>query len=252
MPKPGRKFWFLGAAALAAAASVLMLSAVPLTTRQGVNFHVSQRSIPLYVKAIDFLHRHYQYQRIAGEITAGCSDDRARALAVFAWTRQNIRKTPDGWPIIDDHILHIIIRGYGVSDQMADVFSTLCTYAGVPAFWQVVNSADSRRQWLLSFARVDGKWVVFDVANAIIFKNEQGELASLDELKAHPAWVASSASGVHIGGAAYDEGFSRIAKPAIPNPLRSQLQMPLPRLWYQLQQAAGRRVALATYTAQEA
>ena len=61
---------------------------------------------------------------------------RTRVLAVFDWTARRIQPTPEGWPVVDDHILNIIIRGYGMTDQRADVFATLTTYAGVPAFWQ--------------------------------------------------------------------------------------------------------------------
>ncbi|GEM_PF-6623079 len=64
------------------------------TTRQGVNFEVRTHAIPVYVKTLSFLDRHYQYRLLAREIIQGHRSDRERALALFTWTRQHIQPTP--------------------------------------------------------------------------------------------------------------------------------------------------------------
>lgn len=206
------------------------------TTRQGVNFAVQQHEIPLYVKSIDFLHRHYAYQRIAREATAGQLSDQDRALAVLAWTRRNIRPTPKGFPVIDDHILDIIIRGYGVDDQMADVFSTLCTYAGIPAFWLLPESVPHGPvPPILSFAKIDGAWRVFDVANGVVFVNAEGHLLSLESLLENPMLVASVTKQApqQMSYATYLEKLRPFTAPDI---LRAEKQMPWPRLVFEIRQ----------------
>src|SRR5437660_8376164 len=101
---------------------------LPLTTRQGVNYRVTAYRIPAYVKTIDFLQRHYQYQLLVSRICGGKTSDLDCVLAIFDWTHTTVRPTPAGWPIVDDHPLNIFIRGYGQADQMADLFTTLSVY----------------------------------------------------------------------------------------------------------------------------
>ena len=112
---------------------------LPTTTRQGINYRVTVYHLPAYVKAIDFLHRHYQQQLLTDRIAGSEKSDVDRVLAIFDWTHTNIPPTPKGWPIVDDHVLNIVIRGHGMSDQIADVFATLSVYAGVPAFFKVID-----------------------------------------------------------------------------------------------------------------
>src|SRR5579862_2383634 len=117
----------LGVALVVLAVGLVGVANVKVTTRQGVNYDVTSRRIPLYLKTLELIDRSVQYQQIADGIARGASTDSDRALRVFDWTRTQIRATPDGWPVVDDHVLNVIIRGYGVSDQQADVFATLAT-----------------------------------------------------------------------------------------------------------------------------
>lgn len=72
------------------------------------------------------------------EITNGCTNDKDKAMAIFNWIASNIKKQPDELPVMDDHPLNIIIRGYGTRDQFEDIFTILCTYVNLPAFRQRV------------------------------------------------------------------------------------------------------------------
>lgn len=207
----------------------------PMATKQGVNFRVSTQRIPLYVKAVDFLHRHFQYQLLAEQITQGHRTDRDRVLAVFAWTRHQIRQTPSGWPIVDDHILHIIIRGHGVDEQMADVFTTLCTYAGVPAYWWRLRPSGTDPWLVLAFARVDGQWVVFDPLRGLALTDHDGRFVSAEHLAADPQ-VTPMVQQLLVGSTPYVRYFSDPKFLEVPNPLRARMQMPWPRLVFEVQQ----------------
>ncbi|MBI3321166.1 MAG: transglutaminase domain-containing protein [Candidatus Omnitrophica bacterium] len=230
--KPAHRWVLSGVMGLGALAGAMGLVTSTTTTKQGVNYLVSSRPLPLYVKALDFLHRHSQYRLLANEITQGLATDRERALAVFEWTRRHIRPTPPDWVVVDDHVLHIIIRGHGLDDQMADVFTTLSTYAGVPAFWRFVKEPASRVELVLSFAKMDGRWAVFDVWRGLIFRNSQGEFCTPEELAADPALVSQTVGSLNPGSASYVTYVSSLAPFTAPEPLRAELQMPWPRLVY--------------------
>ncbi len=213
------------------------MASAPLTTRQGVDFRVQTHPIPLYLKAVSFLDRHWQYQQQARDITRGLVSDQERVLAVFAWTRAHILPTPPAFPIVDDHILHIMIRGYGEPDQMADVFTTLSTYAGVSAFWRPVKAAGGSQRLILSFARVDGRWGVFDVAGGVVFRDAQGRLTDMQELMARPALARESAGVTVPSGIPYERYVEGMRVFNVPTMLRAKKQMPWPRLAFELQRA---------------
>jgi len=228
--KPARKHVIA-----AACGAVLVLGLIaPTVTRQGIDYHVSRHSIPLYVKAIDFLHRHNQYQALADEITHGLRTDQDRVMAVYRWTREHIRPTPAGWPIVDDHVLNIIIRGYGLGDQSADVFTTLSTYAGVPAFWRALRIPEGTRWLILSFARVDGRWVMLDVGEGLLFTDANGRWLNASEAIEHPETL----SGFKTKSGVFNQRYLDPLRPfRVPKTLRPQKQMPWLRLIYELRRA---------------
>lgn len=206
---------------------------VSVTSTQGVNFEVSTHRLPLYRKAFEFLDRDAQYRQLAEEVTREAASDQQRALAVFDWTARRIQPAPVGWPVVDDHILNIIIRGYGSSDQRADVFATLTTYTGVPAFWQNVKAPGMQDGVILTFVRVERRWVVMDVANGFTFRNVRGELATVDDFAANRVVMPAAARSLMMRSTPYSRVFDQLRMPPIPRPLRAELQMPSRRLWHQ-------------------
>ena len=193
---------------LCGAAALLLF---PVPTRQGVNFRVTERKIPLFLKGAEFLRRDIEYRRVAAEWSGGARDPGEKAARLFTRTREEIRPTPAGTPILDDHILSIILRGYGEEDQRADVFTTLAAYSGLPAFWKVVRPSPEAPERILSFVRLDDRWTIWDTAAG----------SGPEELDAHP----------------------EVSQPlAVPDFLRAQRQMPLPRAFAETR-AACRRVA---------
>ncbi len=222
-PRGAIRWVIVGALSLGA---LWQIATLPSTTRQGVNSRLSISTLPLYVKVIDFLHRHAHYQLLAEAITRGCRSDEERALAIFAWTRRNIRETPKGWPVIDDHVLDIIIRGYGANDQMADVFTTLASYAGLPAFWR-------QRDVALAFVQTEGRWRMFDVQYGLIFTDADGQLAEVNALLEDPALIKQAAGSLTVNGRSYEQCVARMGPFRVPAVLRGRLHMPLPRLLFE-------------------
>jgi hypothetical protein len=225
---------------VASSCAVLIL---PATTRRGVDFRVTEYTIPLYVKAIEFLQRHYQYELLVSRICAGKTADEDCASAIFDWTHENIPPTPPGWPVVDDHVVNIIIRGHGTTDQMADVFATLSTYAGMPAFFKAVKAPDRGASIMLTFARVGGVWTVFDVERHVAFKDRAGRFASVDALIADPKLVDAQIETTLPGGAPYSAFISKAALLPFAPPIASHadLQQPWPRIRYEVRKLMGQR-----------
>lgn len=219
--------------------AVLTIANWPVTTKQGVNFDVTTHRLPLYVKSFEFLDRHAQYVQLSREIVGAASTDEQRLLAAYEFTRRRIRDKPDDWPVVDDHILNVVIRGYGQNDQMADVCALLATYGGVPAFWAKIKASGSDDGIIFTFARVDGRWVVLDVANGFLFRNRDGHLATPAEVAGDSTTRPHGTSSLMVRTTPYTRILDQLRTPPIPRPLRAELQMPWPRLWYETKRAVG-------------
>jgi len=218
-------------------AGLVAIGLFPTQTRQGVEFRQFTFTLPLYQKALDFVQRDLSYSRLVQRLVSEEASAESRALTIFKWTRENIRDVPAGFPVIDDHISHIIIRGYGTDDQKADVFTALTTYAGVPAFFSA--STDAEPSLVLSWVWIDERWRVFDVENGVVFRSRSGALASVEEL-AGDSWVLESVAAERVyrdrDYASYFVGF-RLPDP--PDLLRAELQMLWPRVSYRLKRFVG-------------
>jgi hypothetical protein len=235
-----RVLWVSAVLLLLSAAGFVMLT-LPLTTRQGVDHRVTIYRIPAYVKAIAFLQRHFQYQLLVSRICPDTTSEVECVLAILDWTHTNIPRTPEGWTVVDDHVTNIIIRGHGDSDQIADVFVTLTSYAGVPAVFRwLTNSRDDVRL-VLAFAHLDGEWVPFDVERHLVFRDRNGQLANVDELVADPALIDAQTQDVLLNGDPYSSLMSKetLLPFVVPRPLRAEMQQPWPRLRYELRRVAG-------------
>jgi len=235
---PRRAIWIATALLLLAGGWAVLVQ--PLTTLRGVDYRVTAYRIPAYVKAIDFLHRHYQYRLLAQRICEGKASDAECVMAIFDWTHENIPPTPPEWPVVDDHPLHIVIRGHGGDDQITDVFVILTGYAGVPSYFKWLDNRVDRL--VLGLSRLEGKWVVFDVRRHLVFRDRNGRLADVEGLIADPGLVDLQAAGaVFRYGSRYSSFFSRaILDPlAPPTVTRAEMQQPWPRLQYELRRAVG-------------
>jgi hypothetical protein len=213
---------------------------VEVSIRQGIDGREREIRMPLYVKMTEFLARHFEYSRIAREITKGCSTDEEKVLALFNWTHENIREVPEGMPVVDDHILNIIIRGYGMADQSQDVFTTLCAYSHISAFWALVHDTAQRVRYPLSFVRLNGKWRVFDAYRKVYFRTRDGDIASVEDLMRDPSLVeGKGADGIEIGGVPYKELFHSLRPVREGRMLRAQKQMPCARLLFEVKKLCG-------------
>lgn len=162
---------------------------IRVTTRRGVDYQLQSVEIPLYLKILDFYDRHYNYKELVKNILKDVRGEQECAMRLFAWTFANIRKNTAGLPVLDDHVWNIIIRGYGASDQSCDVFTTLCNYAGLRAFFSYASSREQTDKIPLSFVYLDKKWRVFDPYNGVYFQDKQGNFADMVSIRDNFALV---------------------------------------------------------------
>lgn len=214
---------------------------MPLSYKKGIDGEVAVCSMPLYIKLSGFIYRDYEYRRIAREITYGIAEEEDKVLAIYHWTVNNIRKNkPKDWPVIDDHILNIIIRGYGAEDQIADVFTTLCVYNGIRAFWERMHDLNDlsgnrdRPCLVLSFVRVGPRWLVFDVYGERYFLNNQKQIADVNDLLNHPELVKQKVGDLKIRGVEYSKFFNCLKPVKKTDFLRPEEQMPGKRILVEL------------------
>ena len=94
---------------------------------------------------------------------------------------------------------------------------------------------------VLAFAYVDGRWVVFDVARQVLFRDRAGVPASVEQLVDNPDWVDQQTAGILPEGLPYSAFISRrtLMPFQAPKTLRPQLQQPWLRLRYEFRRAIG-------------
>lgn len=224
---------------VAAIVAVTIIAQWPVTTRWGVNYQTSSKRIPLYEKAINFLSRDLQTQRIAQEITAGASSQTDKLLRVFTWVTANVRATPEGFLVVDDHPLHILIRGYGAEDQRTEAFVLLAGYSGFRAASTKVRPPGAAKPIMLALVRLPPKTVVFDVINGVVFRDDQGELVDVQVLLQHPRLISLAAPGLRVHGVAYEQAVLELR-----HLNRTFSRTAAQRFWPRLVQELGRFLGL--------
>lgn len=224
---------------MAAALVVAGVTAAAWPARRliGVDHVVTEHTLPAWIKAVDFVDRDLNLARTARDVLGNVNGDEARALAALRWTAENVRRQPRELPIVDDHVWHVIVRGYGEADQQADVFTTLLVYEGVDAYWGLIGTPP--HELPLSYVLIGETWRVFDAANQIVFRTAAGTLATPEDVAADPGLVRRWAEGKVSDLDAYVDYFRGYRPPRPPDVLRADLQMAGRRLLYEMKSVIG-------------
>lgn len=182
----------------------------PVTTRFGIDYVLHDRKIRFYEKALYFLARHLETQTRMQEILQGITGDEEKILTLFNWTVKNIRPVPSGMPIVDDHPLYNIIRGYGAEDQQAEVLALLASYAGYPSGVQRIEVEGGSGVVRVTVVKHKEQIFVFDVSKRIAYQDTASHLIDLQRLRSEPSWVQKNVKGVKVEGQNYERFFWRI------------------------------------------
>jgi hypothetical protein len=216
---------FARLAVAGAIAMTVTIASWPTTRFVGVNYVVSAERVPLWKKASEFIERDARLRQVSRDVLGDVAGALPKAETALGWTLAHIKYAPGDKPVLDDHISSIIDRGYGQTDQQADVFTTLLTYGGVPAYWQSLGKAPNLVP--ISYVLIDGQWRVVDVTRNVIFRTASGDLATPGDIvrgDGNYPW--------------YFNGYQPLPPPRV---LRAELQMPWPRLRFELGRVMGTR-----------
>jgi hypothetical protein len=208
---------------------------IEVTYRKGVNYKVYTKSIPLYYKVAYFFARDLQYRELTRDILKGERDKKKIVRTLFDWTVRNIKvPTPGGLPVVDDHVINIVIRGYGEPDQRSDVFATLCSYAGVPSFMKIIKRKDGAKL-AVCYVRLGNRYYVFDPANKNYFTDRNGAWVDVATLRAYPERLVSYAVNKEkTSDEQYRSFFKHLEQPSRAAITRPELQMFPKRFFYEL------------------
>ena len=164
-------------------ASLVLVLNISVTTKKGNDYIVTKIELPLYLKLLNFFDRHFNYKLLVKQITGNMKTPEEKVFRLFQWTYETIRPQPKSLPIMDSHVWDVYIRGYGVIDNFNDLFSTLCNYSGVDAFFERLRFEDSRKHINITLVRIGRGWVAFDPFNGAYFQNRNGNWATTEEIR---------------------------------------------------------------------
>ena len=190
-----------------AAAALIVAACWPVTTRYGVNYRWSSRTITLFEKSVHFISRDLQTRRLVKELLRGVRPGDPALMRLFEWTVANIHPTPEGLPVVDDHPLHILIRGYGAEDQRTEAFALLASYAGFPSAAVTLRAPGTDAGLLVAAVRAGSQTFIFDVINGVAFQDEQGRFVDLMELSRNPLPARRAAGDLTVAGIPYARFF---------------------------------------------
>lgn len=216
-------------AAVALVIAVAVIAFWPAETRVAVDYQPTVQRIHFYEKALHFLSRDRQTRRQVEQIVTAAASDEANLLRIFEWVRENVRDVPAGFPIVDDHPFHIIVRGYGAADQQSEAFSLLASYAGFRAATMLVPST----AYPLATVELEDRQYVFDVPRGLAFVDGSGRLIDLETLLADRNRLRQALGDADLDPNAYHATLAEFARLAV-NTDRMEMQKPLGRLWYEL------------------
>ena len=223
-----RKGTWAAAIVVISVALLIVVALWPVETRFGRDFQWSTREIRLYEKAIDFVSRHRQTHRLVDDLVGDQAPGKEALLTIFEWVGENVRPTPAGFPVIDDHPWHIIIRGYGETDQRTEAFALLASYAGMPTSATTIFDPAGDGGFLVAIVRVEDDLYVFDIANQVLFLERSGGLATVDRIVEDPATIHLRGPSGGIDAAPYEPFFSSLDG-VRPDFSRMEMQKPIKR-----------------------
>ncbi len=160
-----------------------LLLNIKATTKYGINYKVYTKKIPFYIKLIEYIDRYYHYKEIIKEIVTPQMTNYQKTKAILEYIQKNLHHQPPNLPVIDDHPYHILLRHYGTQDQFEDIFTILCNFADIPAFYlRQKITLDSLTINYISFVKVNKKWTIISAYYNKTFENNK-KFIEFDSLK---------------------------------------------------------------------
>lgn len=172
---------------MVAVIALVAVGSLPTTGETMIDFVPRTVTQPLYVKALGFVLRDAEMRDLSARVVGEARAPEEKAERILRWANANVRPTPAGMPVVDDHPYNIVVRGYGQADQAADVFANVAAYAGMPGGVVFSRRPDGRNYYAFAMVRIGDGDVIFDVREGRSFRDRSGRLATVAQLRADPS-----------------------------------------------------------------
>lgn len=223
-------------AALFLSLLVIGIACWPVTSRVGVNYVVTTQGLTLAEKVVHFLSRHWQTQRLAASVTGSARSSEEKIERILAWVNDHVQPVPPKFPVVDDHPLHILLRGYGSADQRTEAFTLIASYADLPTATVFTRPKGADRPLILALVRWEKSLYPVDVEHNLLFRTASADLADLEDLSEHPEWIKVAAGDLQIDGIPY-AAYWQDARSLEPSFERMKLQRPWARVQAEAEKA---------------
>ena len=108
------------------------------------------------------------------------------ASALFDWTIRNVQLDESGVPGIVHQPWQALIYGHATAEQRAWVFAGLCLQQQLDVVMLSFDTEDGGSQWWLPALLIDDQLYLFDTRLGLPLTNEEGQIATLEEVVANP------------------------------------------------------------------
>lgn len=126
--------------------------------------------------------------------TAGLSDDESKAMALWDFVVKN--RTHD-WPAHSgdeafDPVKLVSVYGYGFCSHAAKALAILADHAGLES-----RIRHAKGQHVVCEILIDGRWAMFDPDGEVVYRINEGRIASVDDIQANPDLVLTEKSPIY-------------------------------------------------------
>jgi hypothetical protein len=112
-------------------------------------------------------------------------------------------------------------------------------YAGYPPVMYRLIPKNREENIIVSAVLINGRYILFDTYYKNLFFNERGNLAGIEDLGKNPSLASLANNKPLIRGVTYVDYFTNVVPIGKLRTPRAKLQMPLPRLMYEIKLRLG-------------
>ena len=163
----------------------ILIAQLDTERKISINYEVSVYKIPIYLKLLDFMNRHYNYKHLADNINNQNSTDKNKVINTTNWVISNIKKINlnQDIDIVDHHPITIVERRLGIDEQFSDILSVLLVYSNIDSFFKLIKLDNFDTYHPLTFFKINNYWSIVDPLNGIFFLDEKNNFINIDNLK---------------------------------------------------------------------
>jgi hypothetical protein len=122
------------------------------------------------------------YKVIATQITQGSGNDQENALKLFEYVHQNLY-TPINTKSTDEDQLHHLLRNVAWCDSQANILVALARKVGISGGWVALYGYDKISHHSVAVLHINGKYRMFDPFMGYVFKDQEGNIATLEDIQ---------------------------------------------------------------------